>query len=347
MQLEKQLASQSEAVQNLEKQAEECQRIGDTLYADYSRLDALLNSVSKILSSGNWQAVRKDIEAMEGVSGFEPASGLLKVIVADGLEARLDVRMNLNENAAMFYDQSKKAKHKAQGAMAAVLDTKKLLGQVIKAEVRAVDASGKVPTKKFWFDKFRWFRSSEGFMVVGGRDTRTNDQLVKKHLKDGDIYVHADANGAPSVVIKEGANAGEATLEEACIFAVSFSRAWKSKLASGNAYWVKPDQVSKTPQPGEFVPKGAFIIRGRRNYSKKLEIRLAIAKIELQGHAKIMCGPVASVSALTEEYYVIEPGDEKRSDFARTLSDRYQVPIEEIDRALPPGDVYSKNTKRQ
>jgi predicted ribosome quality control (RQC) complex YloA/Tae2 family protein len=340
-QLERQLASQNEAIEAQEIQARECQEQGERLYAHYGLIDGILKSAQKLLENGNWQAVRTGIEALENVKTFHPATGMLVVALPDGTEASLDVRLNLNENAALQYDQSKKARHKAEGAREAILETKNLLKTAMKAGAKERDPSTKKPTKKFWFDKFRWFVSSEGLIVVGGRDTRTNDNIVKKHLKDEDLYAHADANGAPSVVIKEGSKAGEPTLEEACIFAVSFSRAWKSKVASGNAYWVKPDQVSKTPQPGEFVPKGAFIIRGKRNYSKKLEIRLAIAQVNIQDTPKIMCGPVNSVKALTQDYFIIEPGDEKRSDFAKKLSDLYNVPIEEIDRALPPGDVHS------
>ena len=341
-QLERQLASQLEAIGNLDTQAKEFQELGDLFYANYSSLDSILRAVQQILISGNWQAARNQIENIEGIKIFNPANGMLVVSLPDEIEANIDVRLNLNENAALMYDHSKKAKHKAEGAREAIIETRKLLKDVIQADIKERDPTQKKPTKKFWFDKYRWFISSEGLTVVGGRDTRTNDMLVKKHLKDGDLYAHADANGAPSVVIKEGAKANEETLEEACIFAVSYSRAWKSKLASGNAYWVKPDQVSKTPQPGEFVPKGAFIIRGKRNYSKKLEIRLAIALVNIQNTPKVMCGPLNSVKSLTDDYFVIEPGDEKRSNFAKLLSDLYNVPIEEIDRALPPGDVLAK-----
>ena len=146
-------------------------------------------------------------------------------------------------------------------------------------------------------------------------------------------------SGAPSVVIKEVSSADEDTLYEACIFAVSFSKAWKSKIASGSAYWVKPDQVSKTPQPGEALARGAFIIRGKRNYSKKLDLRLAIGKVLIQGAEKIMCGPESALAALTTEYYIIEPGDEKYTLFSKKLSEKYNVPTDEIDRILPPGDI--------
>jgi len=347
LQLEKQLETQAEALKGLETQAEEYQKIGDAIYAEYTRHELLLGKLRGILGTGNWQSVRKQVMGIDGVTEFDPAEGTVTVKLTEDMEARLDVRLDLNGNAAAMYEKGKRARQKAEGAAAAIQETEKLLAQAAKAGLQAKPDSDRLPTKKFWFDRYRWFVSSEGFLVVGGRDTRSNDQVVKKHLQDSDLYAHADVNGAPSVVIKDGRKAGEPTLEEACVFAVSFSRAWKSKLASGSAYWVKPDQVSKTPEPGEFVPKGAFIIRGKRNYSKKLEIRLAIGMVKVEGHDKAMCGPVAAVKALASEYFVLEPGDGKRSDFAKRLSERYRIPIEEIDRALPPGDLIATEVSQQ
>src|SRR5439155_1158770 len=91
-------------------------------------------------------------------------------------------------------------------------------------------------TKSLWFEAYRWALSSDGHLTLGGRDARTNDQLVKKHLKEGDRYAHADIHGAPSTVIKDGARAPESTLREACEFALAYSKAWSAGLASGSAY---------------------------------------------------------------------------------------------------------------
>ena len=339
LQLERQLAHQLEAMEKQALEANQFQIIGDNIYANYGLLDGLLNKINKILEAGNWQAAKSSIIEFDSVSDFNPAEGILTAIFQDGTEVQLDVRLSLNDNASKFYDKSKKSKHKLEGAGIAVEETRKLLDGAVKEVVKKFESGNKKPTKRFWFDKFRWFQSSQGHMVVAGRDARTNDHVVKKHLKDGDFYAHADMSGAPSVVIKEVSKDDEQTLHEACIFAVAFSKAWKGKIASGSAYWVKPDQVSKTPQPGEFLARGAFVIRGKRNYSKKLDMRLAIGKVLVNGTEKIMCGPESALAALTTEYYIIEPGDEKRTLFSRKLSDKYNVPIEEIDRVLPPGDI--------
>ena len=53
-----------------------------------------------------------------------------------------------------------------------------------------------------WFEKFHWFISSDGYLVVGGRDAQQNEILVKRFMTQHDIFVHADIHGAPCVIIK-------------------------------------------------------------------------------------------------------------------------------------------------
>ena len=194
-------------------------------------------------------------------------------------------------------------------------------------------------TKSFWFEAYRWFLSSEGFLVLGGRDAKTNDAVVKKHLKDGDRYVHADMHGAPSCVVKEGSKAGAATLGEACAFALAWSKAWSAGIASGSAFWVMPEQVSKQAESGEYVSRGAWVIRGRRNYVHDIPVRAAVGEIEHEGHRKVMAGPVAAVRARSSRLLVLEPGDEAKEAVARRVAAQFGVPVEEVSRVLPPGPV--------
>ena len=104
------------------------------------------------------------------------------------------------------------------------------------------------------------------------------------------------------------------------------------------AYWVLPEQVSKTPQSGEFLPKGAFVIRGKRNYYR-CKLELAVGKITVEGTVKIMGGPVDAVKKRTSEYIVLVPGDMKKSVMSHKLSKAFNVSTDQIDRALPPGGV--------
>jgi len=53
-----------------------------------------------------------------------------------------------------------------------------------------------------WFEKFFWFISSENYLVIAGKDAQQNETIVKKYLKNGDVYVHADIHGASSCIGK-------------------------------------------------------------------------------------------------------------------------------------------------
>ncbi|MCL2509794.1 MAG: fibronectin-binding domain-containing protein, partial [Methanomassiliicoccaceae archaeon] len=104
------------------------------------------------------------------------------------------------------------------------------------------------------------------------------------------------------------------------------------------AFWAYPDQVSKTPNPGEFVPRGAFIVRGKRNYEYHLKMELGVGEIMYQGARKVMCGPVELFKD-SERYLVLNPGKGKSGRKAGDIAKDFRVPEEEISRILPPGDV--------
>lgn len=60
--------------------------------------------------------------------------------------------------------------------------------------------------------------------MIGGRDQQQNELIVKRYLKAGDLYVHADLTGASSVVIKNpsGNPVPPKSLAEAGTMAVAY-----------------------------------------------------------------------------------------------------------------------------
>ena len=72
---------------------------------------------------------------------------------------------------------------------------KNLEAQKIKRNLQAA-------RKVHWFEKFNWFISSEGYLILSGRDAQQNEALVKRYLRQGDIYVHADLHGAASCIVR-------------------------------------------------------------------------------------------------------------------------------------------------
>lgn len=252
----------------------------------------------------------------------------------------LDIRRSAQENAQEYFAQAKKARKKLEGARIVIQKAHEKLDSLqAKRHEEDQARTEKVHARKrkqAWFEKFRWFISSEGFLVVGGRDATTNEIIVKKHTESHDVLFHTDMAGSPFFVIKtEGRTPGEATLQEVANATFSFSRALKLGLYTANVFWVKPDQVSKEPNAGEFLPKGAFVIRGKTNYiAPKIDLAIGITE-----DGAIMCGPLAAVKRNTQKSLALKVKKEKSSDAAKKIRAKLGGDLDEILRALPPGEV--------
>ena len=347
--LNRQLRQQEEAVKKFEKEIELKKLEGDLIYLNYQECEKLLEEIKGVLELKDKENEILRINEKDIVKRFSPTENLLIVNLKDTkgkiFEIKLSFRRTVSENAEKAYDDNKKLRSKLHGAEKSIKKTREQIELVKKKDEIEKEQVKKVEKKEklYWFERYRWFISSDGNIVVGGRDAKTNDLIVKKYLKENDRYAHADIQGAPSIVIKsKGVSDGEIeisekTLEEACIFAASFSKAWK-QFAEAQAYWVLPEQVSKTAQSGEFVPHGAFIIRGRRNYHQcKLEVAVGLVKIE--NEIKVMGGPVSAVKKIAEKYVILVPGDIKKNVMAHKLAKAFDVSVDNVDRVLPPGGV--------
>ncbi len=331
---ERRIAQQRETLKTLRDEVVRCEAQALFLYGHYAIFDELL------------RAVREGREPPEHgqVKAVDRKTRTVTVAIGDFDALTLDYDKDVTANAQALYERRREGQLKAQRVEEAIDATRQEMEAARKKAIKVAKKPRVKGTKAMWFDAYRWTLSSEGFLILGGRDARTNDQLVKKHLKEGDRYAHADLHGAPSTVIKEGSKAGEATLREACEVALVYSKAWSAGVASGSAYWVLPEQVSKQAESGEYLPHGAFVIRGKRNYVHDLAVRIAVGEVEVEGHRKVMGGPVSALAARSSKYVVLVPGKQDRDAVAKRLAVTFAVPIEEIVRALPPGGVEIADT---
>ena len=85
--------------------------------------------------------------------------------------------------------------------------------------------------------------------------------------------------------------------------------------------------------------RGAFIIRGKRNYEYHLPLEMGIGEVYYQNERKIMCAPAPVMEKCSEKYYVIRPSKEKNGRMAGDIAKAFEVPEEEVSRILPPGSV--------
>ena len=307
-------------IENFEQEVEKSKKLGDLIYAHFNEIEDILNRIKR--GELDYDRKGKSVE-----------------IEFEGERIKLYVDKSVGENASIYYDRAKKMREKVKGAREALEKAREELKKVRKKEEKKKKKIRK-NRRRFWFEKYRWFISSEGILVIAGRDVKTNEEVVKKHLGNGDLYMHADIHGAPSVVIKsEGREIGDKTLQEAAQFAVSMSKAWNAGFGNLSAYWVYPSQVSKMGESGEYVARGAWVVHGKRNYIHKVLLQLAVGEIEYQKVKMVMCAPLESIKARTSKYILIEPGDIKKDEFAKEISKMYGISMEEALRILPPGGI--------
>ncbi|MFX1280626.1 MAG: ribosome rescue protein RqcH [Promethearchaeota archaeon] len=327
---EKVLENQQEYLDELKIKKTNYYAIGDFLYANFNNLEKLLLVVSDARKKGySWNDINEKLQyaKAQGVDGAEffvkilPSMNQLLLDV-NGNDVYLDLSESLGENANLIYSKGKKAEKKIKGTIEAINNTKeKIKKLIIKRDSidTGVDFLIRKPKKK-WFEKFRWFFSSDAFLVIGGRDATSNEIIYKKHLDKHDLVFHTNFPGSSLVVIKNPDNREitTKTINETAEFVASFSRAWKENWGVVDIFYVEPSQISKTPPSGEFLQKGSFIISGKKNIIRnvKTELTIGLFFVELNGASRteeqilfpqIISGPGIAIKKQTKYTIRIVP----------------------------------------
>ncbi len=327
IELEKSIKSQEEAYNNNKNKAIELRDLAIEL--------SKANSYNEILTG-------KEIEIINY------RSNIIKIPFIDS-ELEIDKEISAIKLSSLCFDQAKLLERKIKSIEIASLKLKKDLDKIRKKrEVQEENKSSiKIKEETLWFEKFRWFISLEGDLVIGGRDSQSNVNIIKKYAKQNDLVFHSEIVGSPFFIIKEGVS--DTTITEIATATASFSRAWKSE-SSVDVYYVRYEQVKKGAPSGMSMPKGSFMIEGKKTILKKVKLELAIGAVIHNGRHTIMSGPIDAVMRKASAYVIIRPGKRKSSDIAKLIkndfiskldndiSEIYKgKSIDEYLRVLPPG----------
>ncbi len=349
------IEQQEGAIEGFEEDAERERERAELLYANYELVDEILSTVQDAREAGvPWADIEEkmargaeqgipEAEAVESVDGSE---GTVTVTV-EGTRITLDATTGVEKNADRLYQEAKRIEEKKEGALEAIENTREELAAV-KArrdaweatdededeeseeadEDREVDwlSRASVPIRKSekWYDRFRWFHTSDDFLVIGGRNADQNEEIVKKYLSKNDLFFHSQAHGGPVTVLKatgpsepaRDVDIPERSREEAAKFAVSYSSVWKDGRFAGDAYMVTPDQVSKTPESGEYIEKGGFVIRGDRTYYRDVDVGVAVG-LTCEPETRVVGGPPEAVEDRAETSVRLQPGRYAQNDMAK------------------------------
>ncbi|MDE1873783.1 MAG: DUF814 domain-containing protein [Candidatus Micrarchaeota archaeon] len=275
------------------------------------------------------------------------------------MEAELDYTKSAQQNAEDYFDRSKEAKRKLEGAEQAVKRLEQRMRDVEKEKTVSKELHKK--EEREWYEKFYWFFTSGGKLAIGGRSAQQNEEVVAKYLESSDLFFHANIFGASVVVLKNGESAGGEEREEAAQFAACFSKAWESGQSAVDVFSARKGQVSKSQAKGS-LGTGSFLISGDREWHRNVKLELAALvaenKIDVQkqfdnANALVKVLPLSVVvnarklSIIPYLTYTraskaaglkLAPGKTKKSDAAKLIAKKLGYgDVDYIMQHLPPG----------
>lgn len=208
--LNRRAAQQEEAIGRFIGKATKAQATATSVQKNWTHVEDLLTQVRGAVERHGWQAVSEQIRDIVWIESVDPAKRTMNAFLPDddgepGERVMLRIEDTVHQNAQRFFGAARSQKEKSSGAARALSDTRREKERDEKKAAKD-EAAGRVRgvarSKRFWFERHRWALLSGGHLLVGGRDAKGNDAIVRKHLEKDDVYVHADLHGAPSCSLK-------------------------------------------------------------------------------------------------------------------------------------------------
>ena len=333
--LETQISEQEKAIQTVKEKSKNITNVANSLFVMVSKgiISIKDTSAQEILATNNAKLVNE-----KGIS----------IIIVEDEKIKINTDSPLQSIASVLFNQAKKQSGAINSIQAIKEKTEKKLAKfqnqteaernlVVVSEIR----------KKNWYERYRWFMTSDGYLTIGGRDAASNSAVIRKHLVKNDKVFHGDIFGSPFFILKDAENAPDTTMNEIAHATVCFSRAWREGLYGVSAYWVHPEQIKKSAPSGEFLPKGSFTIEGQRNFIKSETLKLAVGIMRLEDNDYVLtCGPPEPIKKNSICYAIIEPNGSEMAECAKKIRLEFlkifenitrKINIDEFVRALPAG----------
>ena len=333
--LETQISEQEKAIQTVKEKSKNITNVANSLFVMVSKgiISIKDTSAQEILATNNAKLVNE-----KGIS----------IIIVEDEKIKINTDSPLQSIASVLFNQAKKQSGAINSIQAIKEKTEKKLVKfqnqteaernlVVVSEIR----------KKNWYERYRWFMTSDGYLTIGGRDAASNSAVIRKHLVKNDKVFHGDIFGSPFFILKDAENAPDTTMNEIAHATVCFSRAWREGLYGVSAYWVHPEQIKKSAPSGEFLPKGSFTIEGQRNFIKSETLKLAVGIMRLEDNDYVLtCGPPEPIKKNSICYAIIEPNGSEMAENAKKIRLEFlklfeditrKINIDEFVRALPAG----------
>ena len=305
-------------IQELKEKLDEKRFTANRLITRSKRLRELAQKLFKLHSR---------LEEVKGIDGVHEIDGLEVEVSSRRREMKISIDEetltlktdeSLMKQISSLFNDAKKSMEAAERLLREADEIESKIDKLRRRETEEIEevllkVSARIrPSPRRWYERYRWFITSEGFLAVAGKDASSNISLLKKHLEPNDLIFHAEVRGAAAVILKDGLRAGERSRVEAAQFAATYSRAWRERMSQITVYYVKADQISFKPPPGHYLPRGGFIVKGERNY---MTVRLELA-IGLTKDLELIYGPSQALAGRAVRLVKIVPGRRKSAELA-------------------------------
>ena len=333
--LQTQISEQAKAIETVKERSTNITAVANSLFVMVSRgILSIEDAASQeILATHNAKLVHE--------------KGVLLIVVQDE-KIKINAQSPLQSIASALFNEAKKQ----SAAIPSIQSIKEKTEKKLEKFQSKTDSERDLFVvteirKKSWYERYRWFFTTDGYLTIGGRDAASNSAVVRKHLEKNDKIFHGDIFGSPFFILKDAELAPNASMNEIAHATVCFSRAWREGMYGVSAYWIHPDQVKKSAPSGEFLPKGSFTIEGQRNFIKSETLRLAVGIIKQEGDQHVLtCGPPEPIKKHSVLYAIIEPHGSEMAETAKKIRIEFakleeqtakSIPIDDYVRALPAG----------
>lgn len=185
------------------------------------------------------------------------------------------------------------------------------------------------------YSKYRWFYTSSGKLVVGGKNALQNEQLLRilRAQKKERLVMHTSEPGSPfSIILADIGKLTKNDTEECAIFTASFSKAWKEGKKNALVDIFKLSQLYKL----NIMKPGTWGVKDKIE-RKSVPLELVLTKQE----NVLRAVPEKSVKLKRDILLKISPGKIDKALMLPKFQLILKTPFsqEELITALPSGGV--------
>jgi len=337
--LETQISEQEKAIETVKEKSKYVTNLANSLYVMVSKGIVSIEdpNAQSILEENNAKLSKE-----KGISLIVIKDEKIKINPVAPLQSIASVLFNEAKRQSGAIESIDQIKNKTKKKLEKLKNrTEASTQEIIVSEVR----------KKNWYERYRWFFTSDDMLAIGGRDAPSNSAVVRKHLGKNDKIFHGDIFGSPFFILKDAENPPTNSMNEVAHATVCFSRAWREGMHGTNAFWVNPEQVKKSAPSGQFLPKGSFTIEGKRNFVNIPSLKLAVGIIPQDDHYLLTSGPPETIKKNSLCYAIIEPHGLEMPEVAKKIKLEFskleeeitkQIDLDDFVRALPAGQSQIK-----